>query len=632
MLQSIRDRASGWFAYAIVLLISIPFALWGINHYLDGGGKQVAAQVGSTSISIGRFEEAYRSQQARIAQMFGGQLPSSVSDKMIKQAALRQLIQETVLAQAVQQAGYRITDKELLKEIMSIPAFQDKGHFSRTRYEQVLAEQGMTPHIFEGRLRRELKIEQFQSGIFNTSFVTSKEAEALDSLRNEQRKVEMSIIPLSRFFSGSMPTPEAIKKYYNAHKSDFTAQEKVRVAYLMLNKNALIKQIKPSESDLEQYYNAHKTQYIKPRQAKVSEIVLNISKDKKNQEAVTKLASNLRDQSIKDHDFDLIAKKYSQNNKNSNLGGNLGLVSEKTLPAQLWGALTALKAGDVSKPVTYDSKIYLLRLDKWLPAGQLPYSAVKEQVRTDFTSKQSTSLFDKQSQRLSDLTYAHPGTLLAAAKSLGLHVMTSDWFSKNDGTGLMSNPMIVKAAFSKAVFKNGTNSGVINISKGTAIVLRIADKRPPHPKTLDQVQPQIQGILERKDAEAAAKSLAHQMNADLSAGKSLRAIAASKHLSFRSLGWLGRDDKDIPASIVKAAFGVPLPEKGKVSFGSAKLDNGGYAIFEVSAVKWPKSNNQIDPKLKNDMSSQMARTEMLILFQSLEKSMNIKIYPNNLNL
>ena len=34
MLLAIRDKAHGWIAWVIVILISIPFALWGIQEYL----------------------------------------------------------------------------------------------------------------------------------------------------------------------------------------------------------------------------------------------------------------------------------------------------------------------------------------------------------------------------------------------------------------------------------------------------------------------------------------------------------------------------------------------------------------------------------------------------------------------
>lgn len=630
MLQSIRDRASGWFAYAIVLLISIPFALWGINHYLDGGGKQVAAQVGSTSISIGRFEQAYRLEQARIAQTFGGQIPSQVSDKMIKQAALRELIQEAVLAQAVGQAGYRITNKDLLKEILSIPVFQHAGQFSRATYEQVLAAQGMTPHVFENRLRRQLSIEQFQSGIMSTSFVTSKEADSLDTLRNEQRNVDMAVIPLSRFFAGIKLSNGSIKQYYDKHQSEFMSAEKVRIAYLMLDKKVLLNQIKPTSGELEQYYKEHNNKYKLPRRAKVSEIVLNVTKN--NHEKVMALASELQKRAFKNPDFYGIARKYSQNKESSIHGGSIGVVSASSFPTNLWVALQPLNAGEVSKPVEYDSKVYLLKLDAWLPDETLPYAKVKDQVRKDYMAEQAASLFNSQLQRLSDLTYQHPGSLDPAAKSLGLDVIKSDWFSQGDGTGLVSNPVVVKAAFSKAVFQNGTNSGVINLSNGSAIVLRIADKRAPRAKSLDEVKLQIQGILERTDAEDAAKALAKRMRGNLATGKRLQALAVGNHLSYRALGWLGRDDKNIPGSIVKAAFDLPPPENGKESVGSAKLGNGDYAIFSVKSVKWPKANVQANRKFRNELSARVGESEMLILFQSIEKSMNIKIYPNNLNL
>ena len=46
LLQKIRDHAKGWFAYTIVGLLTIPFAVWGIYYYFEGGGPMDAAVVG----------------------------------------------------------------------------------------------------------------------------------------------------------------------------------------------------------------------------------------------------------------------------------------------------------------------------------------------------------------------------------------------------------------------------------------------------------------------------------------------------------------------------------------------------------------------------------------------------------
>ena len=54
-LQKIRDRAQGWFAYTIIGLLIVPFAVWGINYYFEGGGPMDAAIVGDNAISVQEF-------------------------------------------------------------------------------------------------------------------------------------------------------------------------------------------------------------------------------------------------------------------------------------------------------------------------------------------------------------------------------------------------------------------------------------------------------------------------------------------------------------------------------------------------------------------------------------------------
>ena len=39
MLETIRNRAQSWIAKVILVLITIPFALWGIESYFTGGGQ-----------------------------------------------------------------------------------------------------------------------------------------------------------------------------------------------------------------------------------------------------------------------------------------------------------------------------------------------------------------------------------------------------------------------------------------------------------------------------------------------------------------------------------------------------------------------------------------------------------------
>ncbi len=77
MLQAIRDKVTGWIAYGIIFLISIPFALWGVNSYLGGGEAAPAATVNGEEITARDLDQAYATYRQRLTRLFGGVIPES---------------------------------------------------------------------------------------------------------------------------------------------------------------------------------------------------------------------------------------------------------------------------------------------------------------------------------------------------------------------------------------------------------------------------------------------------------------------------------------------------------------------------------------------------------------------------
>ena len=71
MLTAIKDRASGWIAWALVFLISIPFALWGINSYFEGASKVVVASVNGVEVDEAVYQQALSEQRRSLVQMMG---------------------------------------------------------------------------------------------------------------------------------------------------------------------------------------------------------------------------------------------------------------------------------------------------------------------------------------------------------------------------------------------------------------------------------------------------------------------------------------------------------------------------------------------------------------------------------
>jgi len=83
MLQNIHDKAKGWLAYTVVFLISVPFALFGINSYLGGGDKLIAATVNGEEIPFRDVQNELLQQKQRLSSILG-KLPAGFDDKTLR--------------------------------------------------------------------------------------------------------------------------------------------------------------------------------------------------------------------------------------------------------------------------------------------------------------------------------------------------------------------------------------------------------------------------------------------------------------------------------------------------------------------------------------------------------------------
>ena len=198
MFQVIRDRAQGWIAWAVVLLLILAFASWGIGEYFSGDAKTYVAKVNGTAITENDFQNAYERQRARLAEMLGGKIdPALIDDKRFKQEVLNSVIEEEVLAQAASDAGFRVSDAQLKTEIEKVENFQANGKFDPELYSQFLRGEGATAGVFEDRLRRSVLVNQLRNSIIGTALVTSREVDNALLLSEQQRDVSYLKLPRS---------------------------------------------------------------------------------------------------------------------------------------------------------------------------------------------------------------------------------------------------------------------------------------------------------------------------------------------------------------------------------------------------------------------------------------------------
>ena len=166
MLESIRTATKTWVAKLILALITIPFALWGVESYIrTPSGQDTAATVEKEKITTQEFQQAVRNQLDQFRQQFGGNIDASVMDNPeMRKSILDQLIDQRLVVEATKSSGLVVSDATLRERISTEASFQQDGKFTPSRYELFLKAQGLSAVGFEARMRQDLERQQFEIG------------------------------------------------------------------------------------------------------------------------------------------------------------------------------------------------------------------------------------------------------------------------------------------------------------------------------------------------------------------------------------------------------------------------------------------------------------------------------------
>ncbi|MFV2031911.1 MAG: SurA N-terminal domain-containing protein [Gammaproteobacteria bacterium] len=584
MLQAIRDRVTGWIAYAIIILISIPFALFGVNSYLGGGQALPAATVNGVEISPRELDTAYASYRQRLAQIFGGAIPESFdSEALLKDQALTQLIEATVLRTYAQEKRYRIGDDELNRLIRSMDDFKTEGEFNPSIYKAQLRSLGYSAAGFEQEFRQAQASGQLQTGIVATAFILPQSQNQFASLSNQTRKIRVLTRPTG---AASFELSDAeIEDYYQAQAALFMRPEQIKIDYLELNLERVKSSIEISEDVLLNRYQNTKDAFTVPESREASHILLSVDEGASQQESdeVRERILEIRQQIAQGADFASLAREFSQDPGSAADGGNLGEIEPGTMVQPFETALFAMRVGEISDPVKSSFGWHLIRLEAINEGGTKSFEEVRAELEDELRTEIAEGQIFDMVENLSNLTYEQSDSLLPAAEQLGLEVQTSDWFDRSAGTGIAAEAAVRNLAFSNDVLRQGLNSEAIELADNRIVFVRLNQQQPASQKSLEQVRDEIEQILTQRKGREINIEIGRQALQELKSGNNLDAIAADWGLEIIGRDFVSRDSPEFNPELLKRAFTMDKPEGGRV-FDGLSLASGAYSLIELSAV------------------------------------------------
>ena len=322
MLQGIRDRAHGFIAWIIVILICIPFALWGIGEYLGPDPNVAVAEVDGEEISLVDYQIALQEVRASIRRQFPGQDVSRfIGERFIRDRAMDGLVRERLIARASSEAGFVVSDEQVAGAIRSVPAFQRDGAFSQEEYEFALRRSGTSPGRFEEDTRRRLLEAQWRETLVGSAVAAERRARRLAALSLQTRVFSRLALPAERF-AGVEVGEEAIAKRYEENQAAFMSPEEVRIRYLVLAREDLAAEIEVPPDILEAQYEARKAGFTVEEQRRVSHILI---ADEEGSDDAVERARELRDRIVAGGEpFEAVARAESEDPGSAESGGDLG--------------------------------------------------------------------------------------------------------------------------------------------------------------------------------------------------------------------------------------------------------------------------------------------------------------------
>jgi len=621
MLQNIRDNSQGWIAKTIIGVIVALMALTGFDAIFQATThRNDAAKVNGEEISQNELSQAVDMQRRQLMQQLGKDFDASLLDeKMLRESALKGLIDRKLLLQGAENSKFAFSEAALDQVILQTPEFQVDGKFSSERFDQVIRQLGYSRMQFRQMLAQEMLIGQLRAGLAGSGFVT--DAQVLAFARLEKQTRDFATLNVKADPAAVKLTDDEVKAYYDEHAKEFMTPDQVIIDYLELKKSSFFDQVAVKDEDLQAAYQKEIANLSEQRRA--AHILIEVNGKVTEAQAKAKI-EEVQARLAKGEKFEALAKEFSQDPGSANNGGDLGYAGPGVYDPAFETALYALAKDQVSAPVRTDFGFHLIKL-LGVEAPEVPtLASLKDKLTKELKTQQVEQRFVEATKQLEDSSF-ESSDLVQPAQDLKLTVHTSKPFGREGGDGVAANRAVIAAAFSPEVLDEGANSTAIELDPETVIVLRAKEHLKPAQLPLESVSAAIRGQLAKEHASAAAKTKADELIAGLREGKTPLDKAIDGQ-SWKVTAAANRAQEGIDPTVLQALFRMPKPvAKDKPTFSSVTLADGSLVIVRLNGVNEAAAPTEEEKaQYRRFLASRIGQQDFAAYRKQLEAEADIK--------
>ena len=608
---------------AVMGVIAISFAIWGIGDIFRGFGRNAVATIGGTEISIEQFRQFYNDRLQQLGRQAGRPItPDEARARGLDRQLLAQLVAETTIDEQAKQLRLGIDSAEIAKRITSDPSFRGaNGQFDRQRFEQIIRQAGFSESRFIEEQRRSMLRRQLAQSVTGDLKVPATALAALNQYQNEKRQIDYVALEAAQAGDVPAPTPEVLNKYFDERKTLFRAPEYRNITLLSLAPSDLAKPDAVTDTDAKAYFEQHKDSYGKPEKREVRQIVFQKPEE----------AADARERITKGAKFDDIAKERQLKESDT----DLGMVAKSDIidPA-VADAAFSLKPGETSAPVKGRFGTVLLQVGKIEPGEEKTYEQVAAQIKREMAESRAKSDVGNLRDKIED-ERAAGSTLAETAKKLGIKSVSIEAVDRSgrglDGkpvTGLPQTPNVISAAFASDV---GVDTDPLQLPGGGYLYYDVTGVTPSRERPLEEVKDQVTARWRDDEIAKRLQAKADDLVGKLKAGTSFAQAASEAGLNVQTAKDLqrGKSGGFIPAKTIEAVFRTP---KGTPATAEGGKETERF-VFRVTDVVDPPFEAGTPQGQAITTTLQNSYTDDLVseYIARLENDFGVTVNPSALN-
>ncbi|MDG1166695.1 MAG: SurA N-terminal domain-containing protein, partial [Candidatus Thioglobus sp.] len=612
MLSAIRNKSKGWVAYLIVGLITVPFALFGIQDYVSRSANNSIATVDGEDIDINIYYQRLNSQQLNLQQQLGAAYTQEI-DNAIKQNLLDSMVNEKLIENYANSLDIVTLDDEVKSVIELNQAFSVDGEFSQDRYTQLLRLNSYSPAGYELAQSKSLTREQIKRNLSGSAFMSSIQIDQLNDLASQQREVSYIALNTNNYLDQVSVSKDQISDYFNENRSSFIEGRKVKVDFVELTLDAMDEPESPTNDDLQNLYEDNAELYTNPERRRAQHILVESEE----------LANDLLDQINQGADFAELAKANSEDSSSSEEGGDLGFFEKELMGAEFDEAAFAMNIGDVSDVVATDyGYFHIIKLTDIEAETMQAFNEVEEQLAALYIKNAKEKMLFSSLEEFINLSYEE--SLDMVADQFGLELQSSDYFGNGSS---QYDAKFVASAFNPSVIDEGENSEVMEINSEKFVVLALSDLQKERERDLSEVESQIESILKAATAKEVIEEIAESIASALSSGdkQTANSLISENNLEWVSEGWISRSS-ELPYDVSSKSFTLSKPEEGNHTYSAQSANQLTSLVIDMSGVRVPEED--ADTGISALYLSQENNEMFVTLIRQLREGAEIKVFTD----